>query len=166
MVKSNTSCPVGFHGHNNLELALVNTLTALEHGAEIVDATILGMGRGAGNLKTELLLTVLNSKFGYDVNFNALGDVVGGFEGLLEKHQWGTNLPYMISGSNSLPQKDVMDWVTTRFYSLNSIIRALENQKNKVADNQSLPVFEAEHFTNVVIVGGGGNAQELSLIHI
>ena len=160
MVKSNTSCPVGFHGHNNLELALVNTLTALEHGAEIVDATILGMGRGAGNLKTELLLTVLNSKFGYDVNFNALGDVVGGFEGLLEKHQWGTNLPYMISGSNSLPQKDVMDWVTTRFYSLNSIIRALENQKNKVADNQSLPVFEAEHFTNVVIVGGGGNAQE------
>jgi 4-hydroxy 2-oxovalerate aldolase len=160
LVKSNTNCPIGFHGHNNLELALVNTLTAIEHGAEIIDATILGMGRGAGNLKTELLLTVLNSKFGHDVNFNALGSVVNTFEGLLEKHQWGTNLPYMISGSNSLPQKDVMDWVTTRFYSLNSIIRALENQKNKVADNQSLPVFEPEHYTNVVIVGGGANARE------
>ena len=160
LVKSNTNCPIGFHGHNNLELALINTLTAIEHGAEIIDATILGMGRGAGNLKTELLLSVLNSKSGYDVNFNALGGVVDDFEELMQKYQWGTNLPYMISGSNSLPQKDVMDWVTTRFYSLNSIIRALENQKNKVADNQSLPVFESTHYQNVVIIGGGANAKE------
>ena len=42
---------VGFHGHNNLELALANTLEAIEAGAVIVDSTVTGMGRGAGNLK-------------------------------------------------------------------------------------------------------------------
>ena len=161
LVRSNTSCKLGFHGHNNLELALINTLTAIEHGVDIVDATISGMGRGAGNLKTELLLTALNAKEGLDVNFNALGTVVNAFDGLLEKYQWGTNLPYMISGSNSLPQKDVMDWVTTRFYSFNSIIRALQNQKAKVKDNERLPVFEAKDTASeVLIIGGGKTAVE------
>jgi 4-hydroxy 2-oxovalerate aldolase len=161
LVRSNTSCKLGFHGHNNLELALVNTLTAIDHGVEIVDATILGMGRGAGNLKTELLLTALNTKQGLEVDFNALGTIVNGFDGLLAKYQWGTNLPYMISGSNSLPQKDVMDWVTTRFYSFNSIIRALQNQKAKVQDNERLPELIVESTSEeVLIIGGGKSAEE------
>lgn len=163
LVRENTSCKLGFHGHNNLELALINSLTAIENGVDIIDATILGMGRGAGNLKTELLLTALNSKEGLDVNFNALGTVVNAFEGLLEKYAWGTNLPYMISGSNSLPQKDVMDWVTTRFYSFNSIIQALQNQKAKVEDNERLPIFEnSEIAEEVLIIGGGKSAVEHS----
>ncbi|MEJ2883529.1 aldolase catalytic domain-containing protein [Pedobacter sp. GR22-6] len=156
LVKANTSCKIGFHGHNNLELGLINTLTAIEHGAEMIDATILGMGRGAGNLKMELLLAVLNTKFGWDVDFNSLGNAVDAIEPLLAKHEWGTNLPYMISGSNSLPQKDVMDWVTARFYSFNSIIRALQNQKNKQKDNEELSVFKpAKSYKTAIIIGGG-----------
>lgn len=160
LVKQNTSCKLGFHGHNNLELALINSLTAVEHGVEIIDATVLGMGRGAGNLKTELLLSVLSTKYDIPVDFNALGDIVTAFDTVLEKYQWGTNLPYMISGSNSLPQKDVMDWVTTRFYSFNSIIRALQNQKNKLEDNERLPVFSPGKASAVVIIGGGRGASE------
>ncbi|WP_428661422.1 aldolase catalytic domain-containing protein [Runella sp.] len=163
LVRENTACKLGFHGHNNLELALINSLTAIEHGVDMIDATVWGMGRGAGNVKTELLLTALNSKEGLEVDFNALGTIVSAFDKLLEKYQWGTNLPYMISGSNSLPQKDVMDWVTTRFYSFNSIIRALQNQKAKIKDNERLPVFEADgNSDEVLIIGGGKNAQEHS----
>lgn len=128
VIKTKTSCPVGFHGHNNLQMGLINTLTAIEEGCEFVDATILGMGRGAGNLNMELLLTALN-KQGLEVDFNVLGDVVEAFTPLLEKYQWGTNLPYMISGANSIPQKEVMDWVGNRTYSFNSIVRALDNRK-------------------------------------
>ncbi|RXK87346.1 aldolase catalytic domain-containing protein [Filimonas effusa] len=163
LVRKYTNCRLGFHGHNNLELALVNSLTAVEHGAEIIDATILGMGRGAGNLKTELLLSVLNTKFDIQLDFNALEKAVNAFEPLLDKHKWGTNLPYMISGSNSLPQKEVMDWVTTRFYSFNSIIRALQNQRNKIKDNQQLPLFKpSKTYKKAVIIGGGPNAEEHS----
>ena len=161
LVKSKTNCKIGFHGHNNLELALVNSLTAIEYGAEIIDATVLGMGRGAGNLKTELLLSVLNTKFEETVNFNALSDVISGFDKLQKKYEWGTNLPYMISGSNSLPQKDVMDWVTTRFYSFNSIIRALQNQKENLADNESFPLFTPTYSSEeILIIGGGKSASD------
>jgi 4-hydroxy 2-oxovalerate aldolase len=48
-VRSKTNIPLGFHGHNNMELAFSNTLTAIEEGVSLVDSTVLGMGRGAGN---------------------------------------------------------------------------------------------------------------------
>ncbi|MET4141856.1 aldolase catalytic domain-containing protein [Pedobacter sp. UYP1] len=163
LIRSKTDCKIGFHGHNNLELALINSLTAIDYGADIVDSTILGMGRGAGNLKTELLLSVLNTKYNMDIDFNAIGNVVEGFDKLLKKYEWGTNVPYMISGSNSLPQKDVMDWYTTRVYSLNSMVRALQNQKNNIKDNAQLPVFKpAKAYSKVLILGGGSNSVEHS----
>ena len=144
-VKQNTTCPVGFHGHNNLQLGLVNTLTAIECGIDYVDATILGMGRGAGNLNMELLLTYLN-KGGLEVDFNVLGDVITAFQSLHDKYQWGTNLPYMLSGANSISQKEVMDWVANRTYSFNSIVRALDNKRNKVKDNAHYSVLRADTF--------------------
>ena len=159
LVKERTKCKIGFHGHNNMELALINSLTALEHGADIIDATVTGMGRGAGNLKTELLLTALNASQGLKTDFNALSAVVDIFEKLQLDYGWGTNLPYMVSGANSLPQKDVMEWVTRRFYSFNSIIRALYNQKEKVQDNQKLPLFQpSKQYSKVIVIGGGPNA--------
>lgn len=160
LIKDRTTCKIGFHGHNNLELALVNSLTAVEYGAEIIDSTITGMGRGAGNLKTELLLTSLNSEQDLKVDFDALGRVVDVFSKLQQSHGWGTNLPYMVSGANSLPQKDVMEWVTRRFYSFNSIIRALNNQREKLQDNQKLPLFEPRrNYAKAIIIGGGANAR-------
>lgn len=159
IVRDKTNVKLGFHGHNNLELALINSLTAIEHGVEIIDCTVLGMGRGAGNLKTELLLTVLASKWGTDIDFNSLGLLVQSFENLQKKHEWGTNLPYMISGSNSLPQKDVMDWVTARFYSLNSIVRALDNQSQGIKDNEKFDILKTQKIKNVLIIGGGPSAE-------
>lgn len=157
-VRKNTTVPVGFHGHNNLQLGLINTITAMKLGADYVDATILGMGRGAGNLNMELLLTYLNAHEGLQVDFNVLGDVITAFTPLYELHQWGTNLPYMLAGANRIPQKEVMDWVTNRVYSFNSIVRALENRKNKIEDNAKYPTLEVEKKYNKVIVVGGGNS--------
>ena len=161
-LKENVSCSIGFHGHNNLELGLANTLAAIKGGIDIVDATITGMGRGAGNLKTELLLTFLSSKQSIDVDFNALSDTVIEFENLQKQYQWGTNLPYMVSGANSLPQKDVMEWITQRFYSINSIIRALQNIKENIVDNLKLPLFNVdknEKHSIALIIGGGTSAK-------
>ena len=160
-VKSRTSCPIGFHGHNNLQMGLINTLVAIDEECDFVDATILGMGRGAGNLNMELLLTTLNKR-GLNVDFNILGDVVETFKPLYEKYQWGTNLPYMISGANSIPQKEVMDWVGNRTYSFNSIVRALDNKKNRVADNAHYPIWQAPVANRVLIVGGGASVIEHS----
>jgi len=162
-LKTVISCAIGFHGHNNLELGLANTLAAIKGGIDIIDATITGMGRGAGNLKTELLLTYLSSKHDLDVDFNALTNTVVEFETLQKNYQWGTNLPYMVSGANSLPQKDVMEWVTQRFYSIGSIVRALHNLKENQPDNIKLPIFnlnKKEKFKTTIIIGGGTSVVE------
>ena len=156
LVKSKTNVPLGFHGHDNLHMGLINTITALDEGCDIVDATITGMGRGAGNLKMELLLTHLNAQKIKKINFNSLSKVVHGFTCLQEKYGWGTNLPYMVSGANSLPQKDVMDWVSKGRYSFNSIIRALQNLSDGIKDNEKLTLFnEKLKLSNVLLVGGG-----------
>lgn len=149
------TCKIGFHGHNNLEMALINSLTAIDCGVDSVDVTILGMGRGAGNLSTELLLAYLNHK-GLVVDFNALSDIITVFQPLFEQYRWGTQLPYMISGANSLPQKEVMALVTNRVYSFDSIVRGLQNKKDKVEDNAKYPVLKGgKKYDEVIIIGGG-----------
>ena len=163
LVRSKTRVKLGFHGHNNLEMALANTLAAIEEGIDIVDSTVTGMGRGAGNLKTELLLTVLNSKGLLDFPYNELSKTVDDFSELQKYHQWGVNLPYMVAGANSLPQKQVMEWVSKRFYSFNSIIRALNNQSQGKLDNATLSVFDfgsVKSYSGALIVGGGPSAKK------
>ncbi len=162
VLKSKINIPLGFHGHNNLELAHINTLTAIEHGCDIVDATITGMGRGAGNLKTELLLTNLASNQGLEVPFNELSAIVTDFEAMQKEYNWGTNLPYMVSGALSQPQKDVMSWISKRTYSINSIITTLQNKNDSINDNIKLNYFDFTkiNFTNALIIGGGPKAVE------
>lgn len=162
LIRSRTKVKLGFHGHNNLEMALANTLTAIDCGIDIVDGTITGMGRGAGNLKTELLFTVLNSKGLLSFDYNMLSKVVDPFAELQKKYEWGTNLPYMVSGANSIPQKQVMEWVSNRFYSFNSIIRALTREIGKEGDD-SYPFFtpSSGDFTSKVLVVGGGPSVSL-----
>lgn len=160
-VREHTKCPIGLHCHNNLQLGLINTITAMKLGVDYVDATILGMGRGAGNLNMELLLTYLNAHESMQVDFNVLGDVITAFTPLMEQYRWGTNLPYMLAGANSIPQKEVMDWVINRVYSFNSIVRALENRKNNTVDNAKYPTFEATNkYKKVIVVGGGNSVKE------
>nr|WP_252726768.1 hypothetical protein [Polaribacter vadi] len=161
MVRSKTSVPIGFHGHDNLEMALINTITAKEAGCEILDATITGMGRGAGNLKTELLLTYLESAENLPIAYNELSSVVSEFEEMRKHYQWGTSLPYMFSGAKSLPQKQVMEWVGMNRYPLGSIINALNNKKQEVADNLKLATLKKESkYSKAIILGGGKTAKE------
>ncbi|MDB5080617.1 MAG: mhpE [Chloroflexi bacterium] len=59
------SCAIGYHAHNNLGLAIGNSLAAIEEGATHIDGTLCGLGAGAGNAQTEILVAVLD-KMGYE----------------------------------------------------------------------------------------------------
>ena len=62
---------LGFHGHNNLGMGVANALTAVDLGINIVDTSLQGFGRSAGNTATELLLAVLMSK-GFDTGLDLI----------------------------------------------------------------------------------------------
>jgi 4-hydroxy 2-oxovalerate aldolase len=61
--------PVGFHAHNNLSMAIINSITAAKAGATILDGTARGFGAGAGNTQLELLVAILQ-KMGYDTGID------------------------------------------------------------------------------------------------
>jgi 4-hydroxy-2-oxovalerate aldolase len=60
--KAESDCPLGYHGHDNLSLAMANTLRAIEEGAVLVDSSLQGMGRSAGNCVTEVLVAILQRR--------------------------------------------------------------------------------------------------------
>ncbi|HEY4690373.1 MAG TPA: 4-hydroxy-2-oxovalerate aldolase [Anaerolineae bacterium] len=71
-LKQALTIQVGFHAHNNLGLAIGNTLAALEAGADQVDGTLRGLGAGAGNAATELIAAALD-KLGLNPGLDVFG---------------------------------------------------------------------------------------------
>ncbi|MFT4253717.1 MAG: hypothetical protein QM608_14685 [Caulobacter sp.] len=154
---------IGFHGHDNMCLAFANTLAAIEGGADIVDGTLTGMGRGAGNLRTEtILIHLAREGANSELDYEALATIVSPFENMRKKYGWGTNLPYMLSGANNLPQKDVMDWLAKDRYSVISIIRALQQQSGQDLDRNVYPDISTLDLTapSVLMVGGGPTVEQ------
>ncbi|WP_318503946.1 4-hydroxy-2-oxovalerate aldolase [Bacillus sp. T3] len=74
-LKEALNIEVGYHAHNNLGLAIGNTIAALEAGADQIDGTLRGLGAGAGNAPTEVLVAVLNKmKLDSGINLSILMD--------------------------------------------------------------------------------------------
>jgi 4-hydroxy 2-oxovalerate aldolase len=87
---------IGIHTHNNQQLAFSNTIEAVIHDANYVDATVYGIGRGAGNCPLELMLGFLkNPKF----DIRPVLDLISKeFVPLRDKIEWGYIIPYAITG--------------------------------------------------------------------
>jgi len=91
-----TNIEVGMHAHNNQQLAYANTIEACIVGANRLDGTINGMGRGAGNCPLELLIGFLkNPKFKSRPVLKCIQDHC---YPLREKMEWGYKVPYMLTG--------------------------------------------------------------------
>ncbi len=87
---------LGIHTHNNQQLAFANTIDGIIAGINRLDATIYGMGRGAGNCPTELLLSFLkNPKFDIRPVIEIIQEI---FIPMKAKVEWGYHIPYMITG--------------------------------------------------------------------
>ncbi len=87
---------VGMHAHNNQQLAFGNTIEAIIHNANYLDATVYGLGRAAGNCPLELLIGFLkNPKF----DIRPILDLISNeFIPLRNKIEWGYIIPYAIAG--------------------------------------------------------------------
>lgn len=91
-----TGKDVGFHGHNNQQLAFANTVEAIVTGANRVDATMNGIGRGAGNCPLELLIGFLhNPKFQLRPVLECCRDKL---VPLTKDIEWGYSIPYGLTG--------------------------------------------------------------------
>ena len=87
---------VGFHGHNNQQLAFSNTIEAIIHNCNHLDGSLYGIGRGAGNCPLELLMAFLkNPKF----DLRPVVEVIQSHLLPLSREiDWGYHIPYLITG--------------------------------------------------------------------
>lgn len=87
---------IGIHAHNNQQLAFASTIEALTHGASYLDATVCGMGRGAGNCFMESLLGFLKNP---SYNLAPVMDFVSKHMLDMKKnYTWGYDIPYLLTG--------------------------------------------------------------------
>lgn len=115
----------GIHAHNNCNLALTNSLVAKESGATYLDATILGMGRGAGNTQTEYLLIELK-KLGFKVNPDAIFPLVfDEFKHLKEKYRWGDHLAYYLAAEANIHPTYIQEILGNSNYQPHHLVGAL-----------------------------------------
>ena len=103
-----TGKEVGFHGHNNMQMAFSNTVEALIAGATRLDATLNGLGRGAGNCHMELILGFLhNPKFNVRPVLECVRDL---FVPLKNEIDWGYSIPYSITGRMNQHPREAIRW--------------------------------------------------------
>jgi 4-hydroxy 2-oxovalerate aldolase len=119
---------IGFHSHNNLQLAFANSLKAVEYGAYCVDASIFGMGRGSGNLPIEIFTSYLN-KISRSNIYNPVAyiDVISRFYiDLMKQYNWGYRLESLIGGINNIHPYYVDELFFKKGFTVNEIWNAAE----------------------------------------
>ncbi len=104
-----TGKEIGIHAHNNLQLAFANTIEAIILGCNRADATLAGLGRGAGNCPTEILVGFLrNPKYRQRPIIEFLQKEL---PAIRERLEWGPLLPYNITGQMNTHPRAAIEWL-------------------------------------------------------
>jgi 4-hydroxy 2-oxovalerate aldolase len=153
-IKEEWDGEIGIHTHDNMGRAISNTLMAIEMGASWADATILGMGRGAGNAKIEYLLLELKrlgvKKFFPEAIFPL---VLGSFLQLQEKYKWGPNLLYYLSADCKIHPTFIQELLGRNHQDPAVMINAIEKLKDSnstsYTNNKLIRAMEIKHTDSV-----------------
>lgn len=128
--------PVGCHLHDNMTYALASTLIAVDSGASWVDATVLGMGRGPGNVRTEYLAMELVRLGLSSIDVTPMVNLVSReFTDLQRTYEWGSNLYYFMSANHGIHPTYVMELTKDGRYPPSEIVGALDHLSVQGAAN-------------------------------
>lgn len=101
---------IGVHMHNNMQLAFSNTVTGIIHNCNMLDATIMGIGRGAGNCPVEILLSFLkNPKYKLKPILKVIQEYMLDMQ---KEINWGYHIPYMITGAMNHHPRSALKWMS------------------------------------------------------
>src|SRR5690606_12146156 len=113
-IKKSWSGPIGFHGHDNMGRGLSNTFCAVARGVTWVDATLTGMGRGAGNTQMEYLIAGLSRKGHSELHAApVIGVAARTFEPLKHMYGWGSNIFYYLGAIHGVHPSYVQDLLSS-----------------------------------------------------
>lgn len=134
---------MGFHSHNNLQLSFSNcqALASVESDRTIsLDSSVYGMGRGAGNLNTELIANYLNEHCGANYEIEPLLEIVDEYiVKIKEEREWGYSVPYYLAAINGC-HPNYASYLsgknTLNVKSISTILHMIEPEKRSLFDKK------------------------------
>lgn len=178
----NKEIALGFHSHNNQQLAFSNAIHFMKLLKDssrevIIDASLCGMGRGAGNATTELVANYLNQKYDGNYDLDVIMDAIDIYmTKYSEKYKWGYSTEYCIAGiycchvnniaylsknhrSNARDMRNVIDSLSPsdrKKYNYDLLEeKYLINQNRKFDDSSNISVLKEEFKNGVILVAPG-----------
>lgn len=155
--KLDPSIAVGYHAHNNFQLGYSNCIEMMERhkGCErpiLVDGTLYGMGKSAGNAPTELLAMYMNANFGkhYDIGM-MLEAIDSSLMDIFKVTPWGYTMKFFIAASNDCHPNYVsylLDKKTLPVKSINEILKGLKGDKKLLYDKNLIEQLYIEYQQN------------------
>lgn len=139
---------LGIHTHDNLGLALSNTLRALDEGVTWVDATVTGMGRGPGNARTEELAIELAERRKQNISMIPLMRLLRGyFKPMQQKFGWGTNPYYYLAGKYGIHPTYIQEMLSDSRYSEKDVLAVINHLRSEGGKKFNLNILDtARHF--------------------
>ncbi len=146
-----------FHSHNNLQLSFSNAQCLMKVCKDrelIIDSTVFGMGRGAGNLCTELLTQYINDN--YDGNYDIipiLKIVDEQINPIFAKTPWGYSVPYYLAATNHCHPnyaKYLVDKQTVPVEFINNLLKSIPDNKKSVFDANLIKQLYLDKFSNAI----------------
>lgn len=147
-LRSHWTGDLGVHTHDNMGLALQNTLRALDEGVSWVDSTVTGMGRGPGNARTEELVIELAERRGQSPNLVPLMSLIRKhFRPMQHQHGWGTNSYYYLAGKYGIHPTYIQEMLGDSRYDEADILAVIQHLRVEGGKKFSLNTLDAaRHF--------------------
>ena len=125
--RKNWDKDLGIHAHNNLGLALSNSIVANNNGVKWIDCTIHGMGRGPGNLRTEDIIAYLFKQKKITISIKKL--IKRYFSKLIKQYKWGPNKYYAIAAKNKIHPTYIQKILSDKRYKPQDYLSILNTLK-------------------------------------
>ena len=149
---------IGLHSHNNLQLSFMLVQRIIELGQEnrniIVDSSCCGIGRGAGNANTELIVDYLIRKKNKNYDINEILDILDTYIlKIQQEHSWGYSVPYFISGMYSVHVNNIsylLNKHNLKAKDMRIIISNIDKNSDKRYDYEKLEADLLNYFSNKI----------------
>ena len=143
---------LGYHSHNNFQLSYANAIELIEQTSNrglIIDSSVFGMGKGAGNLNTELITSYINSNIDYKYDISQILEIISIYiEKEKNTHEWGYNLRYFLAASTDTHHRYAQYLIskkTLSIKSINEILMRIKKEKRTRYDEKYIEELYMEY---------------------
>ena len=147
-----TSIAIGYHGHNNFQMGYANCITMLAHRTDrplLVDGSLYGMGKSAGNAPIELIAMHMNHQYGKNYHISQYLEAIDA--NIMEFYTpatWGYNLFFYLAASNDCHPnyvKQLMNKKTLSIRQVNELLGRLQGEKKLLYDKEYMEQLYLEY---------------------